>query len=311
MPLRRLYTLGIEFHIGRAHSASLLPEVAALVASGRLRPGARHDQRRRLGRGAGAVPRPDGEARRHPTPRRLTMTLLEYAVADRVATITMDDGKANALSPAMLAALGRRPRPRREGRRRRRGARRPSRPVLGRVRPRCARAPADPRPRACSERGFELAERLLGFPRPVVIACTGHAVAMGSFLLSPATTASGPAGDFKIQANEVAIGLTMPYSAVAHPPLPAHARRRSTAPSDWPRCSARPTPSPPAGSTRSSSPRPSCRPRRRSRRPLPGSTPTPTPARSCGPGPRARRGPPRHRIGRRRCSVVGAAPAAA
>src|SRR5262245_45606396 len=29
MPLRRLYTLGIEFHIGRAHSASLLPEVTA------------------------------------------------------------------------------------------------------------------------------------------------------------------------------------------------------------------------------------------------------------------------------------------
>jgi threonine dehydrogenase-like Zn-dependent dehydrogenase len=36
--LRRLYTLGIEFHIGRAHSASLLPEVAALVAEGKLQP---------------------------------------------------------------------------------------------------------------------------------------------------------------------------------------------------------------------------------------------------------------------------------
>ena len=38
MPLGRLYTLGISFHIGRAHSASLLPEVAALVGEGRLRP---------------------------------------------------------------------------------------------------------------------------------------------------------------------------------------------------------------------------------------------------------------------------------
>jgi alcohol dehydrogenase len=38
VPLRRLYTLGIEFHIGRAHSAALLPEVAALVESGRLHP---------------------------------------------------------------------------------------------------------------------------------------------------------------------------------------------------------------------------------------------------------------------------------
>jgi alcohol dehydrogenase len=38
LPLRRLYTLGIEFHIGRAHSAALLPEVVELVASGRLHP---------------------------------------------------------------------------------------------------------------------------------------------------------------------------------------------------------------------------------------------------------------------------------
>ena len=36
--LRRLYTLGIELHIGRAHSAALLPEVVALVAGGRLHP---------------------------------------------------------------------------------------------------------------------------------------------------------------------------------------------------------------------------------------------------------------------------------
>jgi alcohol dehydrogenase len=38
LPLLRLYTLGIALHFGRAHSASLLPEVAALVGSGRLRP---------------------------------------------------------------------------------------------------------------------------------------------------------------------------------------------------------------------------------------------------------------------------------
>ena len=38
MPLGRLYALGISFHIGRAHSASLLPEVAALVGQCRLRP---------------------------------------------------------------------------------------------------------------------------------------------------------------------------------------------------------------------------------------------------------------------------------
>lgn len=38
MPLGRLYTLGIDFRIGRAHSAALVPEVLGLVASGRLHP---------------------------------------------------------------------------------------------------------------------------------------------------------------------------------------------------------------------------------------------------------------------------------
>jgi alcohol dehydrogenase len=38
LPLLRVYTLGIELHFGRAHSASLLPEVAALVGSRQLRP---------------------------------------------------------------------------------------------------------------------------------------------------------------------------------------------------------------------------------------------------------------------------------
>ena len=38
MPLGRLYTLGIDFRIGRAHSAALLGEVIELVADGRLHP---------------------------------------------------------------------------------------------------------------------------------------------------------------------------------------------------------------------------------------------------------------------------------
>ncbi len=38
MPLGRLYTLGIRFFVGRAHSVALLPEVMPLIESGRLRP---------------------------------------------------------------------------------------------------------------------------------------------------------------------------------------------------------------------------------------------------------------------------------
>ena len=37
--LGKLYTLGVRFHIGRCHAAALLPEVVALIESGRLRPG--------------------------------------------------------------------------------------------------------------------------------------------------------------------------------------------------------------------------------------------------------------------------------
>lgn len=62
--------------------------------------------------------------------------------------------------------------------------------------------------------GFGLSLRLLSFPTPVVIACNGHAIAMGSFMLLSGDYRIGVEGDFKIVANEVAIGLTMPYSAV-------------------------------------------------------------------------------------------------
>ncbi|HEX5066125.1 MAG TPA: alcohol dehydrogenase catalytic domain-containing protein [Myxococcota bacterium] len=40
LPLGRMYTLGIHFHVGRCHSAALLPEVVGLIEAGKLRPGA-------------------------------------------------------------------------------------------------------------------------------------------------------------------------------------------------------------------------------------------------------------------------------
>jgi len=62
--------------------------------------------------------------------------------------------------------------------------------------------------------GFKLAERMLSFPTPIVIACTGHAIAMGVFLVLSGDYRIGVDGQFKIVANEVAIGLTMPRAAV-------------------------------------------------------------------------------------------------
>ena len=61
--------------------------------------------------------------------------------------------------------------------------------------------------------GFELAHRLLSYPKPVVMACTGHAIAMGAFLLSSGDHRVA-AHAYNIQANEVAIGMTIPYAAL-------------------------------------------------------------------------------------------------
>ena len=61
--------------------------------------------------------------------------------------------------------------------------------------------------------GFELAYRLLSHPNPVVLACTGHAIAMGSFLLCSGDHRVAAPG-YNIQANETAIGMVLPYAAL-------------------------------------------------------------------------------------------------
>jgi enoyl-CoA hydratase len=62
--------------------------------------------------------------------------------------------------------------------------------------------------------GASLAERMLSFPRPVVAACNGNAIAMGAFLLLSADHRIGAQGDFKLGLNEVAIGLTIPWFGI-------------------------------------------------------------------------------------------------
>ena len=62
--------------------------------------------------------------------------------------------------------------------------------------------------------GFELSYRLLSYPKPVVMACTGPAIAMGSFLLCSGDHRIAAPG-YTIQANEVAIGMVVPYAALA------------------------------------------------------------------------------------------------
>jgi enoyl-CoA hydratase len=138
--------------------------------------------------------------------------LLSYELNDSIATITLDDGKVNVLSPRMLSeingALDR--------------AEADDAIVVLAGRPgvfsagfdlKILRAGGD-EALAMLRAGFELAARVLSFPKPVVVACSGHAIAMGVFLLLSGDYRVGATGPYKVTANEVAIGLTMPRTAV-------------------------------------------------------------------------------------------------
>lgn len=139
-------------------------------------------------------------------------TPVSYKVEDSIATIVMDDGKANALSRQMLAdvnsALDR--------------AASDQAAVLLMGRDGVFSGGFDlrvlggggPDAVALLRAGFDLSARLLAFPTPVVIACSGHAVAMGAFLLLSGDYRVGAAGPYRIVANEVAIGLTLPDAAI-------------------------------------------------------------------------------------------------
>jgi len=139
-------------------------------------------------------------------------SLVAYQLEDAVATITMDDGKVNALSPQMFTALN--------AAFDRAAADHAVVVLVGREGVfsagfdlpvlRAGGSGAAAMVRA----GFELAERVLSFPTPVVVACTGHAIAMGVFLVLSGDYRVGARGPYKITANEVAIGLTMPHAAV-------------------------------------------------------------------------------------------------
>lgn len=63
--------------------------------------------------------------------------------------------------------------------------------------------------------GYGLPAHVLAYPYPVIAACGGHSFAMGVFLMLSADRVIGSRGDFRISANEVAIGMTMPRVAAA------------------------------------------------------------------------------------------------
>jgi enoyl-CoA hydratase len=64
-------------------------------------------------------------------------------------------------------------------------------------------------------KGSKLSLRMLSFPQPIIIACSGHAIAKGAFLLLSADYRIGVEGDYKIGLNEVMIGMTMHNAGIA------------------------------------------------------------------------------------------------
>ena len=64
-------------------------------------------------------------------------------------------------------------------------------------------------------KGSKLSLKMLSFPQPIIIACSGHAIAKGAFLLLSADYRIGVEGDFKIGFNEVMIGMTMHNAGIA------------------------------------------------------------------------------------------------
>ncbi len=139
---------------------------------------------------------------------------VSYRLHESIAFITMDDGKVNVLGPTMQQALND-------------ALDHADRDDAGAVviagNDRVFSGGFDLKVLTSGEiqpaidmlkGGFELSHRLLSYPKPVVMACTGHAIAMGAFLLASGDhRVAAPA--YNIQANEVAIGMTIPYAALA------------------------------------------------------------------------------------------------
>ena len=136
--------------------------------------------------------------------------LVNYQKSDGIATLSMDDGKVNVMSTSMLKELTSAfERAEKDGMiviltSARRGifsagfdtkilARKDPQQVFDMVR-----------------LGAELAACVLAYPRPVVIACPGHAFPMGAFLMLAADVRIGAEGQYKIGLNEVAIGIPVP-----------------------------------------------------------------------------------------------------
>ena len=136
---------------------------------------------------------------------------VHYSFADGIARIRIDDGKRNAFSPEVLQGINEALD----------HAESDDAVVILTGREGVFSAGFDlnvmkrggPKALGMLKTGYAMTARVLSHPRPVIVACNGHCMAMGVFLMLSADYIIGTRGDYKVAANEVAIGLPMPRTA--------------------------------------------------------------------------------------------------
>jgi len=135
------------------------------------------------------------------------MELVKTDIKNKIATITLQNGKVNAISPQMVDELNKALDQ----------AELENAVVIltgqvgmfsGGFDLKTMKASSEAAVALVTE-GSKLARRMLAFPTAIIGACTGHAIAKGAFLLLSCDYRIGCAGNFKIGLNEVAIGMTM------------------------------------------------------------------------------------------------------
>ena len=138
--------------------------------------------------------------------------LIAYHLEDGIATLTLCNGKVNAISPDVItafnAALDQ--------------AEQDRAVVIITGQPGILSGGYDLKVMTAGPQqavdlvtqGSTLARRLLAHPFPVIVACSGHAVAKGAFLLLSVDYRIGVDGPFSIGLNEVQIGMTMHHAGI-------------------------------------------------------------------------------------------------
>jgi enoyl-CoA hydratase len=140
------------------------------------------------------------------------MELIDLAINEKIAVITLKNGKVNAISPQVITEIN---------------------DALDQAETAGAVVIITGQPGILSggydlktvkessasaasliTAGSTLTRRMLSFPFPIIGACTGHAIAKGAFLLLCCDLRIGSKGPFKIGLNEVAIGMTMHQAGI-------------------------------------------------------------------------------------------------